>query len=84
FDERQADGVVFVLDLSKLKQAEAGARKMERELAHANRVATMGLLTASIAHEIQQPIAATVTNANAGLRFLNASPVDLEEIQLIL
>ncbi|MFX8624478.1 hypothetical protein ABTM07_20375, partial [Acinetobacter baumannii] len=65
FDERQADGVVFVLDLSKLKQAEAGARKMERELAHANRVATMGLLTASIAHEIQQPIAATVTNANA-------------------
>ncbi|MFM9718884.1 two-component sensor histidine kinase, partial [Streptomyces galilaeus] len=57
---------------------------MERELAHANRVATMGLLTASIAHEIQQPIAATVTNANAGLRFLNASPVDLEEIQLIL
>ncbi|MFX8612766.1 two-component sensor histidine kinase, partial [Acinetobacter baumannii] len=73
-----------VLDLSKLKQAEAGARKMERELAHANRVATMGLLTASIAHEIQQPIAATVTNANAGLRFLNASPVDLEEIQLIL
>ena len=38
---------------------------MQTQLAHANRVATMGQLTASIAHEVNQPIAATVTNAQA-------------------
>ena len=50
------------------------------ELAHANRVATMGQLTASIAHEINQPIAATVTNAQAALRWLRAEPPDLEAL----
>ena len=49
------------------------------ELAHANRVATMGHLTASIAHEVNQPIAAAVTNARVALRFLNAQPPNLEE-----
>ena len=48
-------------------------------LAHANRVATMGQLTASIAHEVNQPIAAAVTNAQAGLRWLSAQRPDLEE-----
>jgi PAS domain S-box-containing protein len=79
-------GVAFVLDLSERKRAEAEARESERryrevqmELAHANRFATMGQLTASIAHEINQPIAAAVTNAQAGLRWLRARPPDLEE-----
>jgi signal transduction histidine kinase len=49
------------------------------ELAHFNRVTTMGQLTASIAHEVNQPIAAIVTNADAALRFLGAQPPDLEE-----
>jgi C4-dicarboxylate-specific signal transduction histidine kinase len=49
------------------------------ELAHANRVATMGQLTASIAHEVRQPIAATVTNAQAALRWLGAQ--QLEEVR---
>ena len=57
---------------------------MQAELARASRVATMGQLTASIAHEIRQPIAATVTNAQAGLRFLNAQPPDLEEVRQAL
>jgi C4-dicarboxylate-specific signal transduction histidine kinase len=48
-------------------------------LSHANRVATMGQLTASIAHEVSQPIAATVTNAQTALRWLDAQPPDLEE-----
>jgi C4-dicarboxylate-specific signal transduction histidine kinase len=48
-------------------------------LAHANRVATIGQLTASIAHEVNQPLAAAVTNAQAGLRWLSAQPPDLEE-----
>jgi C4-dicarboxylate-specific signal transduction histidine kinase len=51
------------------------------ELAHVNRVATMGQLTASIAHEVNQPIAATVSNAQAGLRWLNRQPPDLDEVR---
>jgi signal transduction histidine kinase len=54
-------------------------REMQGELAHANRVATMGQLTASIAHEIKQPIAATRNNARAGLNFLDESPADVAE-----
>jgi C4-dicarboxylate-specific signal transduction histidine kinase len=54
---------------------------MQIELAHANRVATMGQLTASIAHEINQPITATVTNAEAALRWLRAGPSHLDEVQ---
>jgi PAS domain S-box-containing protein len=84
-------GVAFVLDLTERKQAEAEASESERryrevqtELAHANRVATMGQLTASIAHEVNQPIAATVTNAQAALRWLAAAPPDLEEARQAL
>jgi len=51
------------------------------ELAHTNRVATMGHLTASIAHEVNQPIAATVTNAQAALRWLRAGSSHLEKVQ---
>ena len=79
-------GVAFVLDLSERKRAEAEKseveqryREVQMELAHANRVATMGHLTASIAHEVNQPIAAAVTNARVALRFLNAQPPNLEE-----
>jgi signal transduction histidine kinase len=56
-------------------------REMQSELAHANRVATMGQLTASIAHEIKQPIAAARTNAAAALRFLDKSPPDVAEVR---
>jgi signal transduction histidine kinase len=52
-------------------------REMQSELAHANRVATMGQLTASIAHEVKQPITATRTYAAAALRFLDKSPADV-------
>jgi C4-dicarboxylate-specific signal transduction histidine kinase len=54
------------------------------ELAHANRVATMGQLSASIAHEINQPIAGIITNANAGLRWLGAQHADLDEVRQAL
>jgi C4-dicarboxylate-specific signal transduction histidine kinase len=56
-------------------------REMEIELAHANRVATMGQLTASIAHEIKQPIATARNNAAAALRFLEKSPPDVAEVR---
>ena len=75
-----------MLDLTERKQAEANARESERryrevqmELAHANRFATMGQLSASIAHEVRQPIAASITNAQAGLRWLGVQPPNLEE-----
>ena len=54
-------------------------REMQSELAHANRVATIGQLTASIVHEIKQPIAATRTNAAAALRLLDNSQPDVAE-----
>jgi C4-dicarboxylate-specific signal transduction histidine kinase len=91
FDEERDQGVAFVLDLSERKRAEAETRESERryremqmEVAHANRVATMGQLTASIAHEVNQPIAAAVTNAQAALRWLAAQPPDLEEVRQAL
>jgi C4-dicarboxylate-specific signal transduction histidine kinase len=54
---------------------------MQSELAHANRVATMGQLTASIAHEIRQPIATGRNNARAALNFLGRHPPDLSEVK---
>ena len=77
FDELRHQGVAFALDLTEQKRAEA-------ELAHANRVATMGQLTASIAHEVNQPIAATLTNAGTALRWLTRQPPNLEEATLAI
>jgi C4-dicarboxylate-specific signal transduction histidine kinase len=54
---------------------------MQMEVAHANRVATIGQLTASIAHEVNQPIAAASINAQAALRWLGARPPNLEEVR---
>jgi C4-dicarboxylate-specific signal transduction histidine kinase len=56
-------------------------QRAQAELAHVNRVATMGQLTASIAHEVNQPIAATVSNGQAALRWLNRQPPDLDEVR---
>jgi signal transduction histidine kinase len=56
-------------------------REMQSELAHANRVATMGQLTASIAQEIKQPITAARTYAAAALRFLDQIPPDVAEVR---
>ncbi len=87
FEDSVDQGVAFVLDLGERKQAEAEARESDRkyreaqsELVHANRVAVMGHLTASIAHEVQQPIAAALTQAAVGLRWLQRDPPDLDEI----
>jgi PAS domain S-box-containing protein len=75
-------------DITERKRVEAEAREnnqryheMEMELAHANRVATMGQLTASIAHEIIQPLAATITNAETALRWLGRGSSHLKEVQ---
>ena len=86
--EESRHGVGFALDLTELNRAEAEARENERryrdalmELAHAHRITTMGQLAASIAHEVNQPITATVTNAEAGLSWLAAQPPNLEQVR---
>jgi PAS domain S-box-containing protein len=77
--ERVDAVLVISRDLTEHMLASEGMREAQRELAHANRLATMGQLTASIAHEVNQPIAATVTNAQAALRWLDARPPNLDE-----
>src|SRR5712672_1210964 len=62
------------------RENEQRYRKAELELAHANRVATMGQLTASITHEVNQPITAAVTYALAARRFLGAEPPNFREV----
>jgi PAS domain S-box-containing protein len=91
FDDPPDQGVAYILDLSERKRMETEARESERryrevqmELAHANRVTTMGQLTGSIAHEVNQPIAATVISAQAALRWLGRQPPDLDEVRQLL
>ena len=71
--------VASIVSLSERKRAEEALRSARAELAHINRATTMGELTASLAHEVNQPIAAAVTNANACLRWLTSDPPNLEE-----
>jgi PAS domain S-box-containing protein len=71
-----------VMDVTERKRAEQERerlRQAQADLAHVNRVATMGELTASVAHEVNQPIAAAVTNAKTCLRWLTRDQPDLEE-----
>ena len=80
FEEGGYQGVAFVLDLTERKRAADALRELQTELAHANRLATMGQLAASIAHEVNQPIGAVRNNAHAALRFLAGDPPDLAEV----
>jgi PAS domain S-box-containing protein len=81
FEGRPSEGVGFVLDLTDRKRAERAYTQVQMELAHANRVATMGQLSASIAHEISQPLGAALSYANAASRWLAAQPPNLEEVR---
>jgi PAS domain S-box-containing protein len=74
----------IIQDITESKRAAEALRDAQMELAHVNRVTTMGQLTASIAHEVNQPIAATVTNADAALLWLAAQPPDLGEARQAL
>ena len=76
----QADRLEFigaVVDVTATKQAEEKLHKAQMELAHVTRVTTLGELTASIAHEVNQPLTAVVANADAALRWLNRETPDL-------
>ena len=74
--------LVVTRDLTELMLASEALGEAQAELAHVNRVATMGQLTASIAHEVNQPIASAVINAQAALRWLGMHPPNLDEVRL--
>ena len=77
---------VFALwyDLSEKIHKEMELKRHREELSHVSRVATMGELTASMAHELNQPLTAVLSNAQAALRFIEKDPVDIQEIKDIL
>ncbi|MBR1132193.1 PAS domain S-box protein [Bradyrhizobium iriomotense] len=74
------DVLVFVIDITERKQAQDALLAAQADLAHAARVATLGELSASIAHEVNQPLAAIVTSGEAGLRWLRRDVPDLKEV----
>ena len=69
---------VLQADLTSIASSEQRLRTMQAELAHANRLATLGQLTASITHEVKQPVAGALLSAQAAERFLNREPPDIE------
>jgi len=88
FDGAPSEGVAFVIDLTDRQRAEQLVLDSERryhdielQLAHANRVATMGQLSASIAHELNQPLAGLVLSADTALRILDAEAPDFAEVR---
>jgi PAS domain S-box-containing protein len=71
-------------DITQRKQTEMELREQREELAHVARISTMGELAASLAHELNQPLTAILSNAQAALRFLSSKPADIEEVREIL
>lgn len=72
------------LDISRQKQMESELQHQRRELTRMNRIATLGVLSASIAHELNQPLAAVKSNAEAGKRYLASENPDLRELREIM
>jgi PAS domain S-box-containing protein len=73
-----------VHDITELKRAEIESYRTRRELQRMERVSRMGELTASLAHELNQPLTAILSNARAALRFLQSDRLDLAELREIL
>jgi PAS domain S-box-containing protein len=71
----------MVMDVTERKRAEEALRQAQADLAHVSRLTTMGELTASIAHEVNQPLTAVVNNANASISLLPKDTTDLDEVR---
>ena len=84
--EIRARGMVLVahIDISEQVEGRAELSRMQSELAHAARLSMLGEFTASIAHEVNQPLAAIATNGEAGLRWLGRQQPDIAEAQTLL
>jgi PAS domain S-box-containing protein len=83
-EESSNQGVGFVLDLTERKRAEGEReklRQLQAELEHINRVTTLGELSASLSHELKQPIAAAISNAEACLQWLIRDEPNMEEMR---
>jgi len=76
----QGATLVGVIDITDRLRAQEDLARVQAELAHAARISTLGELTASIAHEVNQPLSAIVTNGEAGLRWLKRATPDLDEV----
>jgi PAS domain S-box-containing protein len=86
---RSADGAIVgvsttIRDITAQRRADLETERLRRELAHISRVTMMGELTASLAHELNQPLTAIVSNAYAGERYLAGPAPPLEELREIL
>jgi len=79
--EDRSHGLAGVLDISERVRAQAMLSQVQADFAHAARVSMLGELTASIAHEVNQPLAAIATNGEAGLRWLGRPEPDVEEVR---
>lgn len=75
--------LIGVIDISERNRANERARRLQAEFAHAARVSMLGELAASIAHEVNQPLAAIATNASAGLRWLNRPTPNIDEVRTL-
>lgn len=73
-----------VQDITERKKAEADRRQLGEELTHVSRITTIGTLAGALAHEINQPLTAIMSNAQAALRFLDAEKPNLDELREIL
>jgi signal transduction histidine kinase/integral membrane sensor domain MASE1 len=80
----EGGAVVTLTDVTGLRRAELDVQRSRQELAHVGRVSTVGELTASLAHELNQPLAAIMTNAQTAGRLLGAMPPDLPQVRTIL
>ena len=81
---REGGAVISLLDVSVQKRAEIAVQHARQELAYFSRVATMGELTASLAHQLNQPLTAILTNTEVARRLLDAKPPDLPYLREIL
>jgi signal transduction histidine kinase/integral membrane sensor domain MASE1 len=83
-DRPESGAVVSCADITSRKAAQLDIERSRQELTHFMRVFMAGEMTASFAHELNQPLTGILTNARAGLLFLDAAPPDLSEMRAIL
>jgi C4-dicarboxylate-specific signal transduction histidine kinase len=80
----EGGAVLTRANITELRRAELDAQRSREELAHVSRVSTVGEMTASLAHQLNQPLAAIMTNAQAGKRILESERPDFGEVRAIL